>query len=140
MTERTRIQLVAVLAGVAFLVVGLLGFVPGFTTHYGRLGFAGHASGAKLFALFQTSVLLNLVHLAFGVAGVALARTAGGARWYLRGGGIVCLLLWLLGLVGAGGWVPLNTGDNWLHLLGGIALLGLGFVAGRTTAGAPEPA
>ena len=39
------------------------------------LRFAGHGSGAYLFGVFQVSVLHNLVHLAFGVAGLVLART-----------------------------------------------------------------
>ena len=57
-----------------FLAVGVLGFVPGITTHYDQLTFAGHHSDAALLAIFNVSVLHNLVHLAFGVAGIALAR------------------------------------------------------------------
>src|SRR5471032_258401 len=135
--DRTHSQFAAALAGAVLGVVGLLGFVPGLTTHYGRLGLVGHASWAKLFALFQTSALQNVVHLAFGIVGLILALTVDGARRFLLGGGIVSLLLWLLGVVGAGSWVPLNADDNWLHLLLGIALLGLGS-PGRATAPAPE--
>jgi len=51
-----------------FLLVGLLGFVPGITTHYGDLGAAGHQSTAKLLDSFQVSVLHNIVHLLFGIA------------------------------------------------------------------------
>ena len=57
-----------------FLAVGVLGFVPGITTHYDQLTFAGHHSDAALLAIFNVSVLHNLAHLAFGVAGIALAR------------------------------------------------------------------
>jgi hypothetical protein len=128
--------LVAVLAGGLFVVVGLLGFVPGVTTHYGDLSFAGHDSGAKLLGTFQVSVLQNAVHLLFGIVGLVLARTADGAQTFLTGGGIVYLALWVLGVVGAGAWLPTNTADNWLHFLLGIGMIGLGFVAGRSRAGA----
>jgi Domain of unknown function (DUF4383) len=131
------VQPVAAFAGVVFLVAGVLGFVPGITTRYGDLGFAGHASGAKLFAVFQVSILQNLIHLLFGVAGLVLAKTVDGARNFLTGGGVVYLTLWALGVVGAAGWIPSNTADNWLAFGVGIAMTGLGFVAGRGTAADP---
>ena len=134
MRNRTPVQSIAALVGVVFLLVGVLGFIPGITTHYGDLSFAGHDSGAKLLGIFQVSILHNIVHLLFGVVGLALAKTADGARTFLVGGGIVYLVLWLLGVVSAGDWIPVNTADNWLHLVLGVAMLGLGFVTGRATA------
>jgi len=132
--DRTPSQSVAAFAGVVLLLVGILGFVPGVTTHYGDMSFAGHDSGAKLLAVFQVSILHNIVHLLFGVVGLVLAKTADGARTFVVGGGVVYLALWLVGVVGAGGWIPANTADNWLHFMLGIGLLGLGFVAARSTA------
>ena len=132
MRDRTPIQSVAALAGVVFIVVGILGFVPGVTTHYGDLSFAGHGSGAKLLGIFQVSVLHNLVHQLFGVVGLVLAKTAEGARTYLLGGGVVYLALWVLGVVGGGDWIPANTADNWLHFGLGIGLIALGYVSGRS--------
>ena len=113
-----------------FLLVGILGFVPGVTTHYGDLSFAGHGSGAQLLGTFQVSVLHNLLHLLFGVAGLVLARTADGASTFLVGGGIAYLALWVAAVIGAGRWLPANTADNWLHFLLGIGLIGLGYAAG----------
>jgi hypothetical protein len=112
------------LAGTVFLLAGIAGFVPGLTTHYDQLSFAGHESQAKLLGLFQVSVLHNLVHLAFG-SGILFARTAAGARSYLIGGGFVYLVLWLVGVIGDLGGLPANTADNWLHLLLGLGLLAL---------------
>ena len=134
MRDRTSIQSVAALAGVVFLVVGILGFVPGVTTHYGDMSFAGHGSGAKLLGVFQVSILHNVVHLLFGAVGLVLAKTVEGARSYLLGGGVVYLALWLLGVVGGGDWIPANTADNWLHFGLGIGLIALGYVSGRSTA------
>jgi hypothetical protein len=131
MRDRSPIQTFAATVGVVFLLVGILGFIPGITTHYGDLGFAGHDSGAKLLGLFQVSILHNLVHLAFGVAGLALARAADTSRTYLVGGGIVYLVLWLLGVADGGRWIPVNTADDWLHLGLGVGMIGLGFAGAR---------
>ena len=69
------VQGAAVLVGAAFLVVGVLGFIPGVTTDYDLLQWMGHHSGAKLFGVFAVSGLHNVVHLAFGIAGLLMART-----------------------------------------------------------------
>lgn len=121
----------AALAGAALLLVGVLGLLPGVTAHYGDLAFAGRGSGAKLFGVFQVSILLDLVHLALGGAGLASSRTRERAAAFLGAGGGACLVLWLLGVASAGYWIPLNTADNWLHFGFGLVLLGLGSVRGR---------
>ena len=140
MRKIPSVQTLAMIAAVALLLIGALGFVPGFTTHYGKMSFAGHGSGAQLFGFFQTSVLHNLVHLAFGVVGAVLARTPEGASRFLLGGGIAYLAIWVLGVVGAGGWIPVNEADNWLHFLLGLGLIGLGFAASRRAEPEPRPA
>ncbi|MEH1011923.1 DUF4383 domain-containing protein [Micromonospora sp. CPCC 206060] len=128
----SRIQRAAAIVAATFVLVGLLGFVPGVTTGYGDLGFAGHESGAKLLGVFQVSVLHNLVHLLFGLAGLALSRSVAGSRIYLAGGGAVYLALWLYGLVidhsSAANFIPVNGADNWLHLGLGLAMLVLGLL------------
>ncbi|MFI7674151.1 DUF4383 domain-containing protein [Actinophytocola sp. NPDC049390] len=131
--RRSPIQMIALLVSAVFLLVGILGFIPGATTDYDGMTFAGHESTAMLLGLFNVSILHNLVHLAFGVAGIALARTAGGARTFLIGGGIVYLILWIYGLVvdqdSAANFVPINTADNWLHLGLGVGMIALGLTA-----------
>ena len=96
--RRHPVQLAAAAVGGVFLLVGILGFVPGVTTNYDQLSFAGHESGALLLGVFAVSVLHNLVHAAFGVAGLVLSRTRSGAKNYLVVGGIVYAVLWLYGL------------------------------------------
>lgn len=136
MRDRTPVQSLAALVGVVFVLVGILGFVPGITTHYSDLSFAGHGSGAKLLGIFQTSILHNIVHLAFGV-GILMAKTPGGARTFLVGGGIVYLAVWIIGAVGGLGWLPVNTADNWLHVVLGAGMVLVGLVAGRAATARP---
>jgi hypothetical protein len=102
------------------------------------MSFAGHHSEAKLLGIFQVSILHNIVHLLFGAAGLAMARTVSGARTYLIGGGAIYLVLWLYGLVidqnSAANFVPVNGADNWLHLLLGVGMIALGLLTTRRTA------
>ncbi len=132
---RPPVRRAAATVGVIFLVVGVLGFIPGITTHYDDLYFAGHTSEAKLLGLFQVSVLHNIVHLLFGVAGLVLARTISGARTFLVGGGAIYLVLWLYGLVinqgSAANFIPVNGADNWLHFLLGVGMIALGLATTR---------
>jgi hypothetical protein len=134
MTDRTPVQSLALLAGATFLLVGILGFIPGITAHSSDLSFAGHDSGAKLLGVFQVSILHNIVHLLLGVVGITLAKAPDTARTFLIGGGAVYLALWVLGVVGGAGWIPSNTADNWLHFGLGLGMIGLGSVANRDTA------
>ena len=134
-TRRTPVQAAAALVGAVFLLVGILGFIPGITTDYDSLTAAGHESHAELLGIFQVSVLHNVVHLLFGVAGLALARRASSARTFLIAGGAVYLVLWLYGLLvdqtSSANFVPVNTADNWLHLFLGIGMVALGLALTR---------
>ena len=131
LTDRPAARPAAAVTGVLVALVGALGFVPGITSHAGDLAFAGRGSGAKLLGSFQVSILHNTVHLLFGIAGLVSAKTATGARVFLTGGGLLALALWFVGASGAGGWIPLNAPDNWLHFLLGIGMLGLGSASRR---------
>ncbi|MFI6208445.1 DUF4383 domain-containing protein [Streptomyces sp. NPDC051041] len=137
-SARSPIQQAALLVGSVFLLVGILGFIPGITTDYDTMKFASHDSDAKLLGIFQVSILHNLVHLAFGVAGLAMARAAATARTYLLAGGAVYLVLWLYGLIvghdSAANFVPLNTADDWLHFVLGIGMIALGVLLSRRSA------
>ena len=140
MTEDTRlrsrttasgspVQAAAALVGVAFLLVGVLGFIPGITTDTGSLEAAGHESHAELLGIFQVSVLHNVLHLLLGVAGIALARRPSDARAFLLGGGAAYLVLFLYGLVvdkdSQANFVPLDTADDWLHVVLGVGMIAL---------------
>ena len=144
MRDRSTVQSAALLVGILFFVLGILGFVPGITTHYGDLSFAGHDSGAKLFGIFQTSILHNVVHLLFGLIGIAMARSWEGARTFLIAGGTIYLVLFVYGLLAHGnsGWnfIPVNSADNVLHVALGVVMAVLGLVLGREPIPADQPA
>ena len=134
--SRTTVQKAATVVGAVFLLVGVLGFIPGITTQYDTMGVAGHGSMAMLLGVFQVSILHNIVHLLFGVAGLAAARSASAARRYLIVGGAVYLVLWIYGLIfgnsdSAANFIPVNTADNWLHLVLGVGMIALGFLLTR---------
>jgi len=134
MQARSAVQTVATLAAVVFVLVGIAGFIPGITTNlYDGLKFAGDDGDSELLGIFMVSWLHNLVHLGFGLVGLALARTWSGARLYLIGGGVVYLALWLLGVFGGADWIPANNADDWLHLVLGIGLIGAGVATTRGT-------
>src|SRR5437764_5623395 len=144
MRGRSRLQNVALLAGVVFLGVGILGFIPGITTHYDDLKFAGHNLDARLLGIFDTSVLHNVVHLLFGIAGLSLARTLDGARTYLIGGGLVYLVLFVCGAIWhdetGTNWIPVNWADNFLHLALGAGMPAIGIALSRGVVRRSAPA
>ena len=132
---RSLLRTAALLVGATFLLVGLLGFIPGITTDYGDMSAAGHESMAKLLGVFQVSILHNLVHILFGIAGIVMSRTNENSRLYLIGGGVIYLVLWLYGLVidktSDANFVPVNTADDWLHFFLGVGMIGLGVALSR---------
>jgi hypothetical protein len=144
MRNRPLVELAAAAVAATFVLVAVLGFIPGITTDYGELSFAGHESEAKLVGLFQVSVLHNIVHGLFGLIGLVLARSVAGARSFLIGGGVIYLVLTAYGSVidldSAVNFVPVNVADNLLHLVLGVAMIGLGVLLGKQAASTPVAA
>jgi arginine exporter protein ArgO len=135
MQARAPLQMAAMAVGGVFLVVGILGFIPGITTNYDTMTFASHDSDAKLLGIFQVNVLHNIVHLIFGVIGLVAARAFDTSRLFLIGGGVIYAVLWIYGLVidfdSGANFVALNTADNWLHFALAVGMIGLGVMLGR---------
>jgi hypothetical protein len=123
--------------GVVFIVVGVLGFIPGLTQmhemdHPNLI--VEHPGHGYLFGLFHVNVLHNLVHIVFGVLGVVMAR-AGKARDYCRIVAVAYGLLAILGLIPIAGiqytfgLIPIEGNDVWLHALIALAAAYFGFAA-----------
>lgn len=129
------VQKVALVFGIVFIVVGVAGFIPGLTVNLETIQFAGHESNALLLGVFQVSILHNIVHLLFGILGLAAAAEFAFAKNYLIWGGAIYALLLVYGLFLSGdhpaNFVPLNSADNWLHAFLAVAMIVLGVLLGR---------
>ena len=122
----------SILVGVVFLLVGVLGFVPGITST--------HADGSKyLLGLFEVGGIHNLIHLLSGAAAVFAGYTSEKyARMYFLGFGTVYALVTVIGFIQGDtvlGIFHVNTADNFLHLALAVVILGIGLtVKPRDTA------
>ena len=132
---RSPVQVAAMVVGAVFLLVGILGFVPGITQNFDTITFADNESDAKLLGLFEVNILHNIVHVLFGVIGLIAARVWTNARNFLVFGGVIYLVLWVYGMVidldSSANFVSLNTADNWLHVALGAGMLALGVLLPR---------
>lgn len=119
----------AILFGVVFVLVGILGFVS--NPLVGPTG------------IFETDMMHNLVHILFGLILLVVAFAAAGksALW-LKILGVVYLVLAVLGFVTVSsggellGLVHTNGADHWLHVVLGVVLLVAGF-AGKKGSSMP---
>jgi hypothetical protein len=132
--ERSDIQRAALLFGIIFLAVGVLGFIPGITTDYDNLTvFDG--VGAKLLGIFGVNILENVVHLLYGVAGLAAASSWAMSKNYFIWGGAIYVALWLYGLVidetSSANFIGVNMAAHWLHLALGVTMIAVGYLLSR---------
>ena len=120
------VKRIAMLFGVVFIVVGILGLVAPGGMQMGDVN-----NPTKLLGLFPINVLHNVVHLLFGVWGLAASRSFNAAATYAKVGGVIYLVLACLGFVAPTtfGLIPIGGNDIWLHCLLGIVLAAVGFTA-----------
>ena len=130
----TDVQKAAMLFGIIFLLVGVLGFIPGITTDYDGLTVFDDV-GAKLLGIFGINIIENIAHLAFGVAGLLLSKSWSGAKNFFIWGGAIYLGLWLYGMLideqSAANFMGMNEASHWLHLALGVAMVAAGFLLSR---------
>ncbi len=106
----------AVVFGIVFVIVGLLGFIQNPIVGSG--------------AFFHTDAMHNVFHLLVGI--VLLIAGGNGTRasaLWLKIFGIIYLVLFLDGLVQPEllGFIEANNADAWLHLVLGVVLLVAGY-------------
>jgi len=108
----------AILFGVVFLLVGVLGYVP--NPIVGPTG------------IFATNALHNVIHLVSGIALLAGAYTSLGSSMMLKIVGAVYGLVAVCGFFmvmdGMMLGVAINDADKWLHVVLAIAILAAGFM------------
>lgn len=103
--------------GIVFLVVGVLGFVPGITTD------------GMLLGIFEVDTLHNIIHLLSGVLAIA-AVLAGRPKIYFQVFGVVYALVAVVGFIQGDtvlGLISTNMADHVLHVVLAVALLYVGF-------------
>src|SRR3989344_986144 len=118
-------QTVVKVLGWVFLVIGILGFVPGIT-----------ADGDMLRGVFEVNAAHNIVHVLTGILALVFARSASQARTFAMVFGIIYAIIALLGFFTGDvlGFVVANGADNWLHVLLAIIFLWAGFAGRKSTA------
>jgi hypothetical protein len=127
-------QIFALVFGVIYLAVGIVGFaVTGFDE------FAGQTFGDKL-VIFPVNPLHNIVHLLLGAVWIGASRSHAAAKGVNLILGIVLLLVFILGMAGALKWLAIEgagSADNYLHLA--TAALSIYFGTAGAAAGRPAP-
>jgi hypothetical protein len=126
----TTVQRVAQIFGVVFILVALAGFYTG-----GMNMEADPAVAPMIMGMFPVNLLHNIVHLLFGIWGLAASRSFTGAKQYAQIAGVIYLVLAVVGFVSPDGFgmVPLGGNDVWLHVALGAILAGVGFTAKPAT-------
>ena len=119
-------RMFALVFGVVYLLVGLLGFTA-----------SASMADANLLGLFPVNLMHNIVHIAIGVWGLLSYRSLTGAVTYARGLAIVYALLTILGIIPATnrlfGLAPLYGNDIWLHALTAAIAAYFGWMAPAET-------
>jgi Domain of unknown function (DUF4383) len=135
-----HVRYVALVYGIVFLLVGIAGFVPGLVAppEAGR-ELAVNTNFGRLFNLFPVNLLHNLVHVVFGIWGLAAYRTLSASRTYARAVAVIYAVLTVMGLIPAlattFGFIPLYGHDVWLHALLALVAAYFGWASVQ-----PEPA
>ena len=110
----------AMLFGIVFLAVGVLGFVPALVQplHPGHP--TVNPDGGLLLGLFPINAIHNAIHIIFGLWGLAASRSLGGSLAYARVVAVIYAVLTVMGFLAEPfnttfGMAPLYGNDIWLH-------------------------
>ncbi|HUQ52330.1 MAG TPA: DUF4383 domain-containing protein [Gammaproteobacteria bacterium] len=142
-----NVRTFALIYGLVFIVAGLAGFIPGLVTPHDAVEhqLAVEQGAGDLLGLFPVNLLHNLVHLVFGVWGLAVYRSTSNAIGYARVVAVVYALFVIMGFIPnlstVFGLVPLHGNDIWLHavLAAGAAYFGFLWHAEPRAASGPAP-
>jgi hypothetical protein len=122
------------IAGIVFIVIGILGFIPGITVapNVTDPDLFVEAAYGRLLGLFPVNLVHNLIHMAFGFWAVAASRDYGRSQLFCRASAIIYAVMAVAGLIPGlktlFGLVPLHSHDIWLHAVIAFATGFFGFV------------
>jgi len=125
----------ALVVGIVYLLVGMIGFIPGIVQPpaAGDPALAISTGYGRLLGLFPINVLHNLVHIAIGAWGLYAYRSFADARIFARGLTILYALLAIMGFIPVlnttFGLIPIFGHDIWLHALTALVAAYFGFMA-----------
>lgn len=133
-TTRSPAQLYALVFGAVLTVAGIIGFF------YNSDFTSDKQVRDAVFGILDVNGWHNVVHILTGVLGLAAASAYAGARSYALGLGAVYIVVAIWGFVVGDGdsilsIIPVNTEDNILHVLIGVA----GIAAGMATPAVADP-
>jgi hypothetical protein len=131
---RSPAQVYAIVIGATLVVAGIIGFF-----YNASFGTGDGTERDAVLGILDVNGWHNLVHILSGALGLAVAGSYSGARGYAIGLGVVYLVVALLGFLAGNGdeifnLIPVNTEDNFLHLLLGVAGVGAGLATPATEA------
>jgi hypothetical protein len=127
-------RLFALVFGIVFLLAGASGFIPGLLhpVPAGAPPLTVATGYGFVMGLLPVNILHNLVHVLFGILGVAAYAGVFAPRVYAQIVAVSYGLLVVLGLVPATntlfGLVPIYGNDVWLHLVLGLVAAYFGFM------------
>lgn len=137
------VRLFALISGAIYVIVGILGFIPGLVTAPTIApDLAVDAGYGYLMGIFPINLLHNIVHLVVGILGLLAYRSYASSRTYSKGLAIFYGLLAIMGFIPVlqttFGLIPIFGNDIWLHALTALIAAYFGFIARpsfSTTAG-----
>jgi hypothetical protein len=126
MADRSPAQVFGLVVGITLVAAGILGFF-----YNASFGSGDGTERDAVLGILDVNAWHNIVHIATGAIALALVGSNTGSRAYAIGFGVVYLLVTALGFIAGDGeeifnLIPVNTEDNILHLLLGIAGIGAG--------------
>jgi len=124
--SRSLAQKLSLALGIAYLAVGVLGFMPGITVASTMPG------QGLLLGIFAVNTVHNIAHLVLGAALVWAASTGESVRMVNRGLAVVFAILVVGSLVAPiVEGVAINPPDTGLHLASLLVTACIGFLAPR---------
>ena len=130
-------QYFALIVGITYVLVGLMGFVSGFVQEPAvapnLVGLGLTRGYGYLLGLFPINLLHNIVHLTIGLLGIFASFSLGSARLY---SGVLALFYGALAVMGlipvtrtTFGLIPIFGNDVWLHAVTAAIATYFGFIA-----------